>query len=94
MRIIAAANAPQNKLAAKYCFKATAHLKTVANGRLLASFTAYDKSPEVAAAVQRTCESMRADNQPPSDVVCSVVELLLYETCPTECDGEVSTVVH
>lgn len=88
-----AANA--DKIATKYCFKATSHLKT-SKGRLVASFTAYDKSPEVAASVQRACEVMRTTTNPttPQDVQCSMVELLMYDTCPTECDGEVSTVFH
>lgn len=89
------ATAPSgNAPARKYCFKASAHLKST-GGRVLASFTAYDKSPEVAAAVQRTCEAVRAQQQHlPSGVQCSVVELLMYDLCPTECDGEVSTVFH
>ncbi len=92
MQILAAAN---NKIATKYCFKATSHLKTT-KGRMLASFTAYDKSPEVAATVQRACEAMRVNKQiADADVTeCSMVELVAYDACPTECDGEISTVVH
>lgn len=84
-----------DKMATKYCFKATAHLKAK-EGRLLASFTAYDKSPEVAASVQRACEVTRADHQGrgAEELECSVVELLMYDVCPTESDGEVSTVFH
>lgn len=87
-RIIATADKP----AGKYCLKATARLHTPA-GRLVASVTAYDKSPEVTATVRRACEAMR-QQVPVAEVQCSAVELVMYDTCPTECDGKVSTVMH
>jgi hypothetical protein len=103
MRHIIIAAATPEKIAAKYCFRATSHMRT-AQGRLLASFSAYDKSPEVAATVQRACEAMRTSRSPQQllqphlpaedDVECSMVELLMYDTCPTECDGEISTLFH
>jgi hypothetical protein len=89
---VCATAAKNNAPARKYCFKATAHLKH--GGRMLASFTAYDKTPEVAATVQRACEAMRAQKDLSPDVQCSMVELVMFDTCPTECDGEISTVVH
>lgn len=91
MRRVIIARAAADKIAPKYCFKATSHMKTK-NGRLLASFTAYEKTPEVAASVQRACEAMRAAQD--SDALCCAVELIMYEKCPTECDGEISTVTH
>lgn len=105
MRPVTIAAATPDKIAAKYCFRATSHMKTT-HGRLIASFSAYDKSPEVAATVQRACEALCASptrqhqqkqqqaQAIPPDVYCSMVELLMYDACPTECDGEISTVFH
>ncbi len=77
-----------DKIAPKYCFKATAHLRLKTSGQILGSFTSYDKSPEVAAAVQRLCREHVKDDT----MDCTLVDLVLLEECPTECDGEVSVV--
>lgn len=86
-------NAPRtDKIAPRYCFKATAHLRVKATGRIVGSFTSYDKSPEVAAQVQRMCKEYLADGDDTVD--CTLVDMVLFAECPTECDGEVSVVFY
>lgn len=80
------------KLAQKYCFKATAHLKEKNTNRIIGSFTAYDKTPEVASQVQQLCKDHMAEED--GVLECTVVSLVLYDECPTECDGEVSVVFY
>jgi hypothetical protein len=82
----------KEKIAPKYCFKATAHLRVRASNQIVGSFTAYDKSPEVAAQVQRMCREYVRDGD--ESVDCTLVDLVLLEECPTECDGEVSVMFY
>lgn len=81
-----------DKIAPKYCFKATAHMRLKATNQIVGSFTAYDKSPEVAAQVQRLCKEYIQNGDDTVD--CTLVDLTLHEECPTECDGEVSVVFY
>lgn len=81
-----------DKIANKYCFKATAHLRVKATGQTLGSFTCYDKTPEVGAQVQRICKEHIKDGDESLD--CTLVDLTLHEVCPTECDGEVLAVFY
>lgn len=75
-----------NRIAAKYCFRARAHLRHKLTKRVVGTFTTYDKSPESLKNIQLMCKLHEEDNT----LECTDVELIFYNECPTECDGEIS----
>lgn len=73
----------QDKIAKKYCFKASGSVKVVGTGKIVGSVIAYDKTADVARVVEKLCAERAAleDNLETTDVF-----LTLYEECPCECD--------
>ena len=85
-------NQDRDRVASKYCFKASAQLKEKATGRIIGCFTGYDKTMEIAAEVTRLCESHRLEDDDLTE--CTLSKLVLFEECPTECDGAVAIVFY
>ena len=89
--IIQASNSKKNA-ASKYCFKASAHLKCKSTNRIIATFSAYDKSPLVGETVEKLCRSYLDEEDGLAKTMD--VELVFYKECPTECDGETSVIFY
>ena len=82
---------PDNdRVASKYCFKASCKLLHVPSGKVLGAFVSYDKTPQAAVDVSTACEISvdgfpeGCECQAPEDV-----SLVLLMECPVECVREV-----
>lgn len=83
---------PSDQVAKRYCFKASCQLIRKTTPRIIATYTCYDKSPDVAKLVEHVCHehSMLDDD----GAECTPVELVAFADCPVECDGDVTCVVN
>lgn len=78
-----------DKIARAYCFKARCYVTDRSGGRILGSFVAYGKSPQVTEDVKKACAEAVALEFPPDAMCDSDVELVLLDECPVECSEDV-----
>lgn len=82
------------RIAYKYCFRAIVHLLDKPSGRIVGTFTGFDKTPTVAALAAEACRH-HLSMKPVSDCAeCSEPELTMYTDCPSECSGDITFVFH
>ena len=91
---MALANGGGNKdpIATKYCIRAVCHMLDASNKRIWGTFTGYDKTPDIAMAVEVACTVHAASKGP--GVECTEPEMLLHIECPVECGGDVTFVFY
>lgn len=84
-----------DKVANKYCFRATAHLTSGTTDKHMATFTGYDKTPDVGNAVQKACQDLAKQKyDQDKNCWCTAAEMVLHEECPVECTGDVTVVMY
>lgn len=77
-----------DKLASKYCFKASCKLIDPVARRTIGKFVAYYKTPDVAKDVLTACE-VSLDGFPRGSRCDPDVDLVFLQECPVECVREV-----
>lgn len=85
-------NENNDRIAAKYCFRAVSHLRSIKSRRIIGTFTGFDKTPDIAISVQKACEAHIASKLG-DPCECMEAQLLLHEECPVEC-GDITFVFY
>ena len=70
-----------NRIAPRYCFRASCRVVHVGTDNVVGEFTCHGKTPDIGRDVLSVC-SVYVEHEP---LVCSDVELVLFEECPVEC---------
>lgn len=55
----------------------------------MGTFSSYDKSPDGVKNIERMCKMYEDDT-----IECTEVDMVFYDECPTECDGEINVVFY
>lgn len=93
MKVLCQTQPPKgDKLAPKYCFKASCKLVHPTTSHVMGAFVAYEKSPDVARDVYIACQ-VSLEGFPKGYECCPDVDLVFLEECPVECIREVKFVV-
>jgi hypothetical protein len=81
--IVMSAKTPSNanRIAPRYCLRASCRVTHVGTETLVGEFVCYGKTPDIGRDVLLAC-TLYVENEP---LVCSDVELVLFEECPVEC---------
>ncbi|NBS71797.1 hypothetical protein EBT31_23210 [bacterium] len=78
----------------QYCFRAVVHMTDTKTGRIVGTFTGFDKSPRVATLTIEACRHHLTTKPAGECLRCGDPELTFFAECPSECSGDITFVFH
>lgn len=78
-----------DKIAKKYCFRASARIVRAETGQPYAMFTSFDANPDIARRVEESAQEFVAGMAEVERLVAEPADLVMYPECPVELTNDV-----